>query len=74
VSANGKLPSIESGAWDQIRGSGRVTASARDWAMQLGLTEHAATLQATLDEEKHADQLLSQISQRANRDASTVAA
>ena len=48
--------------------------SARDWAMQLGLTEHAATLQATLDEEKHADQLLSQISQRANRDASTVAA
>jgi hypothetical protein len=26
VSAKGKLPSIESGAWDQIRGSGRVTA------------------------------------------------
>jgi ferritin-like metal-binding protein YciE len=48
--------------------------SARDWAMHLGLTDHAATLQATLDEEKHADQLLSQISQRANRDASTVAA
>jgi ferritin-like metal-binding protein YciE len=48
--------------------------SARDWAMQLGLTDHASTLQATLDEEKHADQLLSQISQRANRDASTVAA
>jgi ferritin-like metal-binding protein YciE len=48
--------------------------SARDWAMRLGLTEHAASLQATLDEEKHADQLLSQISQRANRDASTVAA
>jgi ferritin-like metal-binding protein YciE len=48
--------------------------SARDWALQLGLTDHAATLQATLDEEKHADQLLTQISQRANRDASTVAA
>jgi ferritin-like metal-binding protein YciE len=48
--------------------------SARDWATQLGLTGHAATLQATLEEEKHADQLLSQISQRANRDASTVAA
>ena len=48
--------------------------SARDWATHLGLTEHAATLQATLDEEKHADALLSQISQRANRDASTVAA
>ena len=48
--------------------------SARDWAAQLGLTDHVATLQATLDEVKHADQLLSQISQRANRDASTVAA
>src|SRR6201995_2504310 len=48
--------------------------SARDWATHLGLTEHAATLQATLEEEKHADALLSQISRRANRDASTVAA
>jgi ferritin-like metal-binding protein YciE len=48
--------------------------SARDWATHLGLTDHAATLQATLDEEKHADALLSQIAQRANRDASTVAA
>jgi ferritin-like metal-binding protein YciE len=48
--------------------------SARDWAMQLGLPQHADVLQSTLDEEKHADQLLSQISQRANRDASTVAA
>src|SRR5271163_1568654 len=37
--------------------------SARDWATHLGLIEHAATLQATLDEEKHADALLSQISQ-----------
>src|ERR1700677_2531977 len=48
--------------------------SARDWASQLGLTDHAASLQATLDEEKHADLLLSQISQPANRDQSTVAA
>ena len=48
--------------------------SARDWAVQLGLRDHAATLQQTLDEEKHADQLLSQISQLSNRDASTVAA
>jgi len=48
--------------------------SARNWALQLGLTDHAETLQQTLNEEKHADQLLSQISQRANRDASTVAA
>jgi ferritin-like metal-binding protein YciE len=48
--------------------------SARDWAIHLGLTDHAETLQATLEEEKHADRLLSQLSQRANRDASTVAA
>ena len=48
--------------------------SARNWATQLGLTEHALTLQATLEEEKHADQLLSQISERTNRNASTVAA
>jgi ferritin-like metal-binding protein YciE len=48
--------------------------SARDWAQQLGLNDHVATLQKTLDEEKHADQLLTQISQRANRDASSVAA
>jgi ferritin-like metal-binding protein YciE len=48
--------------------------SARDWAIQLGLTEHAATLQKTLDEEKHADHLLSQISQRANSTAAAKAA
>lgn len=48
--------------------------SARDWATQLGLTSHAQILQATLDEEKHADQVLSQLSRSANRDASTVAA
>jgi ferritin-like metal-binding protein YciE len=48
--------------------------SARDWATQLGLTDHASTLQKTLDEEKHADQLLSQISHSANAAASTVAA
>ena len=48
--------------------------SARDWAQQLGLTEHAAILQTTLDEEKHADQLLSQLSRGTNRDASSVAA
>lgn len=46
--------------------------SARDWATRLGLTSHAALLQKTLDEEKHADHLLTQISQRTN--ASAVAA
>ena len=48
--------------------------SARDWASQLGLADHAETLQKTLDEEKHADLLLTQISQGTNAAASTVAA
>src|ERR1700761_4465218 len=48
--------------------------SARDWATQLGLADHAATLQKTLEEEKHADKLLSSISQGTNAAASTVAA
>lgn len=43
--------------------------SARDWAKLLGFTEHAQLLQKTLDEEKHADQLLSTISERANSSA-----
>ena len=46
--------------------------SARDWAIQLGLSNHAATLEKTLAEEKHADHLLSEISQRANAVAATV--
>jgi ferritin-like metal-binding protein YciE len=51
--------------------------SARDWAETLGLHEHAQILQQTLDEEKHADHLLTQISHGANLKASkgtTVAA
>jgi ferritin-like metal-binding protein YciE len=48
--------------------------SAREWAAQLGYSDHVEALQATLDEEKHADQLLSQIAQSANAAASTVAA
>jgi ferritin-like metal-binding protein YciE len=43
--------------------------SARDWALQLGLNEHAQVLQKTLEEEKHADELLSTISSRANQTA-----
>jgi ferritin-like metal-binding protein YciE len=43
--------------------------TARDWATQQGLNDHANLLQQTLDEEKHADQLLTQISQRANTNA-----
>jgi ferritin-like metal-binding protein YciE len=48
--------------------------SARDWALHLGLSDHAETLQQTLQEEKHADQLLSQIAHGTNTAASTVAA
>ena len=45
--------------------------TARDWAMQLGLSSHAEMLQKTLDEEKHADKLLTSISQRANPEAAS---
>lgn len=48
--------------------------TARDWARQLGLAGHASTLQKSLDEEKHADALLTQIAQHANQSASTAAA
>ena len=47
--------------------------STRDWAITLGLKEHAQILQQTLDEEKHADKLLTEISHSANPKA-TVAA
>jgi ferritin-like metal-binding protein YciE len=43
--------------------------SARDWAQLLGRNEDASLLQKTLDEEKHADSLLSGISRRANQEA-----
>lgn len=43
--------------------------TARDWARQLGLAQQAAVLQKTLDEEKHADGLLTQIAQRTNTSA-----
>lgn len=47
--------------------------SARDWAKVLGLARHVSTLQRTLDEEKHADALLTKISQRENTEASRAA-
>jgi ferritin-like metal-binding protein YciE len=43
--------------------------SARDWAEQLGLREHETILQQTLDEEKKADKLLTQIAHTANATA-----
>ena len=47
--------------------------TARDWALHLGLSAHAELLQKTLDEEKHADILLTEISQHANSAAATAA-
>jgi len=45
------------------------------WAQQLGMADAARLLQQTLDEEKHADRLLTEISHAANPKASrTVAA
>jgi len=46
-----------------------VYGTARNWARLLGETEQAAMLQQTLDEEKHADHLLTQISDRVNSEA-----
>ena len=43
--------------------------SARDWAEQLGLGEHAQILQQTLNEEKQADKVLTEISHTANATA-----
>jgi ferritin-like metal-binding protein YciE len=41
--------------------------AAREWAETLGLPQHAAELEKTLDEEKHANSLLTQIAQQTNR-------
>lgn len=43
--------------------------TAREWAKQLGISDHAALLETTLEEEKHADRLLTSISQRTNPEA-----
>ena len=40
--------------------------SARDWAAKLGLAQHVEQLQKTLDEEKHANELLNSIADRIN--------
>ncbi|HEX4286704.1 MAG TPA: ferritin-like domain-containing protein [Terracidiphilus sp.] len=47
--------------------------SARDWAEQLGLPDHAQVLEQTLQEEKHADKLLTEISHATNPVASVTA-
>jgi ferritin-like metal-binding protein YciE len=43
--------------------------TACSWAAQMGLSQHASVLQQTLDEEKHADKVLTEISKRANPSA-----
>ncbi len=47
--------------------------SARDWAQNLGLAEHVSVLEQTLEEEKHADKLLTQIARGTNASASVAA-
>jgi ferritin-like metal-binding protein YciE len=47
--------------------------SARDWANVLGMPQHAQVLQTTLNEEKHANDLLNTISQRVNTAAANAA-
>lgn len=46
--------------------------AARAWAEILGLSHHVEALGQTLDEEKHADSLLTSISQRTNAEAGTI--
>jgi ferritin-like metal-binding protein YciE len=48
--------------------------AAREWATLLGETQAASILQQTLEEEKHADQLLTQISQERNTAAAKATA
>lgn len=48
--------------------------AARDWANILGLAEHSMLLQKTLDEENHADKLLTSIASRENAEAVAVVA
>lgn len=45
--------------------------SARDWASILNLPRHVEALQKTLNEEKHADELLTTISERMNAAAAS---
>lgn len=47
--------------------------SARSWAKTLGLTAHVETLEKTLEEEKHADRLLTSIAERENEEAASAA-
>ena len=46
--------------------------TARDWARILGFANHAELLQKTLNEEKHADELLTGISSRLNTASAAV--
>ncbi|MBW4028393.1 ferritin-like domain-containing protein [Acidipila rosea] len=47
--------------------------SARDWAKLLGETQAATLLQKTLDEEKHADEILTKVSHERNPEATRAA-
>ena len=47
--------------------------SARDWAKLLGETQAAQLLDRTLEEEKNADKILTQVSQTRNQDATRAA-
>ena len=48
--------------------------AAKAWASTLGLVDHVASLEKTLEEEKHADHLLTTISQRENVEAASASA
>jgi ferritin-like metal-binding protein YciE len=49
-----------------------VYGTLRTWAEILGEDEHVAVLEKTLEEEKNADELLTELSQQVNSAAQTV--
>ena len=51
-----------------------VYGTLKTWAGLLGRTQDSRVLESILQDEKHADQLLSQVSDRVNSDATAVAA
>ncbi|GAA3755484.1 YciE/YciF ferroxidase family protein [Terriglobus aquaticus] len=51
-----------------------VYGTLKNWAALLGRTQDAQVLESILNDEKHADKLLSQVADRVNSDAAAVAA
>lgn len=51
-----------------------VYGTLKNWALLLGRTQDAMVLESILNDEKHADKLLSQLADRVNSEAMAMAA